>query len=288
MAKIHPLRKAKANERKNAPLNLRLEHIPLLKREEEIELASLIKKGGKAGSTARKKFIESNIRLVIKIATDYTGYGLELEDLVSEGCIGLAIAVDKFDSSHGNKFSTYGSWWIRQKITRALPEKGRLIRLPIYISQRQAKVFRFEEDFRQRRGRSPTNKETAKELGLTVANVEAAIKTRECVATSLDREICFANNSESHRTFGELLEDGKAVSPLTSCEHFDDANVVRKCLNELEERERFIVANRFGFGIKGKRTLEDIGRDLKITRERVRQIESKALKRLRILLKKKL
>lgn len=271
--------------RGEAPLNINLRKMPLLKREEEVELSKLIKKGGKKGQDARKKFIESNIRLVIKIATDYSGNGLELEDLVSEGCIGLAIAVDKFDASFGNKFSTYGSWWIRQKITRSLPEKGRLIRLPIYISQRQSKVFRFIERFKVRRGRDPTNKEIAKGLSLTVHNIETAIKSRECTTTSLDKH--FGDDTQG-RTFGDTLEDVKIVNPLIACEKRDETRVINTCLNKLDVREKYILENRFGFKDGEKRTLEDIGKDLSITRERVRQIEAKALKRLRLIIKNKL
>ena len=259
--------------------------MPLLKREEEVELSNLIKKGGRIGRDARKKFIESNIRLVIKIANDYSGHGLELEDLVSEGCIGLAIAVDKFDASFGNKFSTYGSWWIRQKITRSLPEKGRLIRLPIYISQRSSSVFRFIDKFKAKRGRDPTNKEIAKGLSLTVHNVEAAIKTKECGTASLDKHF---GDDPHGRTLGDTLEDVKIVNPLTACEKNDESRVINICLNKLDVREKYILENRFGFKDGEKRTLEDIGKDLSITRERVRQIEAKALKRLRLIIKNKL
>ena len=225
------------HKRAEAPLKINLGSMPLLKREEEVELSKLIKKGGRIGRDARKKYIESNIRLVIKIANDYSGHGLELEDLVSEGCIGLAIAVDKFDASFGNKFSTYGSWWIRQKITRSLPEKGRLIRLPIYISQRSSNVFRFIDKFKARRGRDPTNKEIAKGLSLTVHNVEAAIKTRECGTTSLDKH--FGDDIHG-RTLGDTLEDVKIVNPLTACEKNDESRVINICLNKLDVREKYI------------------------------------------------
>ncbi len=272
---------------REVPFKIDLKDIPLLSREEEVELASLIKKGGRAGERARKKFIESNIRLVIKIANDYANFGVELDDLVSEGCIGLTVAVDKFDASLGNKFSTYASWWIRQKITRSLPEKGRLIRLPIYMSQRQSSVFRFQEDFRTRRGRNPTNKEIARALKLTVDNVVTAIRSREWTAvTSMDRAL--AVDEQEGKTFGETIEDKKLLSPLTTCENLDESKAIKSCMKKLTDRERYVLENRFGFATGERRTLEVIGGELSITRERVRQIEAKALKRLRILLKHRL
>jgi RNA polymerase sigma factor (sigma-70 family) len=269
------------------PFKINLKDIPLLTREGEVELASLIKKGGDAGERARQTFIESNIRLVIKIANDYANYGVDLDDLVSEGCIGLTVAVDKFDASLGNKFSTYASWWIRQKISRSLPEKGRLIRLPIYMSQRQASVYRFSEDFKLRRGRNPTNGEIARSLKLTVDNVVTAIRSRESTTTtSMDRAL--AVDEQEGRTFGDTLEDSKSLDPLTTCENLDESRAIKKGMKKLTNRERYVLENRFGFSTGEKRTLEVIGGELSITRERVRQIESKALRRLRIFLKRKL
>ena len=246
----------------------------LLTPEEEIRLAGRIKRGDKA---ARERMITANLRLVVKLATDYANLGLPLLDLVSEGNIGLMKAVERFDPQKGGKLSTYAAWWIKQSIKRALANQGRTIRVPVHQIEKIAKVRRLIERLTAELGREPTDEELADEVGLSGPKV-SALKSSGIQPTSLDAPI---GKDDGETLFGDMLSDEAAEDPLEYLEGKDARAMLGGVLKVLTARERDIIKLRYGLGGGRERTLEEIGTKLGITRERIRQIQMVALKKMR-------
>ena len=246
----------------------------LLTPEEEIRLAGRIKRGDKA---ARERMITANLRLVVKLATDYANLGLPLLDLVSEGNIGLMKAVERFDPQKGGKLSTYAAWWIKQSIKRALANQGRTIRVPVHQIEKIAKVRRLIERLTAELGREPTDDELADEVGLSGPQV-SALKSSGIQPTSLDAPV---GKDDGETLFGDMLSDEAAEDPLEYLEGKDARAMLGGVLKVLTARERDIIKLRYGLGGGRERTLEEIGTKLGITRERIRQIQMVALKKMR-------
>jgi RNA polymerase primary sigma factor len=246
----------------------------LLTPDEELRLAARVRRGDKA---ARERMITANLRLVVKMATDYTNLGLPLLDLVSEGNIGLMKAVERFDPAKGGKLSTYAGWWIKQSIKRALANQGKLIRVPVHHGDKMAKLRRLAEHLTADLGREPSDEELADEVGLTAAKV-ATLKGSVLRPASLDAPV---GSGDGETLFGELLEDEQAEDPAAELEEKDLRANLGGWLKALTPRERDIMKWRYGLGGAREKTLEDIGRKYGITRERIRQIQVGALRKLR-------
>lgn len=252
--------------------------VKLLTPQEEIDLAAKIKKGDKK---AREQMIKANLRLVVKIAHDYEGYGLPLLDLISEGNIGLMKAVERFDPSKGGKLSTYGAWWIKQSIKRALANQSKTIRLPVHLVDKIAKMRRLAMRLQEEFGREPTDEELAVEMGIPVHRV-AQMRTAAIRPASLDAPI----GDDDTNTFGEIVEDEAAWTPY---EHLEDKTVtkmLREMVKTLDPREETILRYRFGLDGGSEKTLEEVGEKFGVTRERVRQIQNIALRKLRKMIEK--
>jgi RNA polymerase primary sigma factor len=252
---------------------------PLLTPAEEIVLATKIKKGNKA---AAAQMIRSNLRLVVKIARDYANFGLPLLDLISEGNIGLVKAVERFDPSKGGKLSTYGSWWIKQSIKRALANQSKTIRLPVHLVDKIAKVRRVGLGLSHELGREATDEEIAEEVGMNAAKV-TLLKQAAIRPTSLDAPI----GEDDASAFGDFVGDEAATDPF---EHLRDKNLqeeVADLLDQLDTRERKIINARFGLDGSEPVTLEEVGVEFCVTRERIRQIQNIALEKMRRALNKR-
>ena len=252
---------------------------PLLTVEEENELAERIKMGDAA---AREHMIKANLRLVVKIANDYSGYGLSLSDLVSEGNIGLMNAVERFDPEKGGKLSTYGAWWIKQSIKRALANQSKTIRLPIHMVDKIARMRRISSILAEALGREPTDEELAAELGLPRQKI-AMLKQASQRPTSLDAPV----NEGEATEYGEIISDESASDPL---EMLSDKNLhgeIDGLLSILNDRERRIIDERFGLNGLKPMLLEDVGREFGVSRERIRQLQNSALTKMRNALMKK-
>jgi RNA polymerase primary sigma factor len=252
---------------------------PLLTPEEEVQLAKRIKKGDKE---ARSHMIRANLRLVVKIAQDYAGYGLPISDLISEGNIGLMKAVERFDPKKGGKLSTYAAWWIKQSIKRALANQSKTIRLPVHMVDKIAKMRRISTILAEALGREPTDEELAEEIGLPRRKL-AMLKQASQRPTSLDAPI----NEGEATEYGEIIGDERAANPL---EMLSDKNLQGQLdglLSVLDERERKIIDERFGLTGKKPMTLEEVGRQFGVTRERIRQLQNSALTKMRRALRKK-
>lgn len=247
--------------------------IPLITPKEEIELAAEIKKGSEE---AREKMITANLRLVVKIAQDYSNLGLSLLDLINEGNIGLMKAVERFDPTKGGKLSTYGSWWIKQSIKRALANQSKTIRLPIHMVDRVTQIRRTTAILSERMGREPTDDELASEMNLPVNRI-TLLKSVSQKPASLDSPL----GDEDGSTLGELVPDNKAVSPLENLQSKSIVGDISKVLDQLEPREADIIRLRFGLEGLDPLTLEEVGAKIGITRERVRQLQEHALRALR-------
>ncbi len=250
--------------------------VPLLSREEEIELAAKIKRGDDA---ARERMIRANLRLVVKIARDYENLGLPLLDLISEGTIGLMKAVEKFDPAKGGKLSTYGSWWIKQQIRRALANQSRTIRLPVHVEGKLYQLGRAEAKLRDIFGREATDEELADELGMTTKRI-TRLKDAAIRPSSLD-----APMGEDHDgAVGDLVRDERATTPFEEYQNKADHGMLRELMHQLPERESQILKSRFGLDGENELTLEEIGHRFGVTRERIRQLQNDAFKKLRQLM----
>jgi RNA polymerase primary sigma factor len=252
---------------------------PLLTVEEENALAERIKMGD---DEARTHMIKANLRLVVKIAHDYSGYGLSLSDLVSEGNIGLMNAVERFDPEKGGKLSTYGAWWIKQSIKRALANQSKTIRLPIHMVDKIARMRRISSTLAEALGREPTDDELASELGLPRQKI-AMLKQAAQRPASLDAPV----NEGEATEYGEIISDESASDPL---ELLTDKNLnaeIGGLLSILTERERRIIDERFGLNGLKPMLLEDVGREFGVSRERIRQLQNSALAKMRKALLKK-
>ncbi|MEM9017030.1 MAG: RNA polymerase sigma factor RpoD/SigA [Verrucomicrobiota bacterium] len=252
---------------------------PLLTREEEVELAGRIKNGDKA---ARDHMIRANLRLVVKIAQDYANYGLPLLDLISEGNIGLMKAVERFDPNKGGKLSTYGAWWIKQSIKRALANQSKTIRLPVHMVDKITKMRRVAMVLSEELGREPTDEELSEEIGIDRAKL-SQLKAAAQRPASLDAPIGEDDNTQ----FSEIIGDEKAQTPLELLSHKNMHMQLDDLLEVLDERETKIVVARFGLGGESPKTLEEVGEVFGVTRERIRQLQNIALKKLRRALQKK-
>jgi len=268
-----------ASEEKNAlddPVRMYLKEIgkvPLLTAEEEIELAKKIEKNDEE---AKQKLIEANLRLVVSIAKRYIGRGLSFLDLIQEGNIGLVKAVEKYDWRRGYKFSTYATWWIRQAITRAIADQARTIRIPVHMVETINKLIRVQRKLVQELGREPLPEEIASEMQMPVDKIQHILKISQ-EPISLEAPV----GEEEDSQLGDLLPDEQSLSPQEAATHELLKGQIQEVLHYLSPREQKILKMRFGLEDGKSHTLEEVGQEFGVTRERIRQIEAKALVRLK-------
>ncbi len=258
------------------PVRMYLKEIgkyPLLSQEEEVALAKRVEQGDEE---ARRLMIESNLRLVVSIAKRYVGHGMLLLDLIQEGNMGLLKAVEKFDYRKGFKFSTYATWWIRQSITRAIADQGRIIRIPVHMVETMQKVNRATRALTQALGRDPSHEEIAEYLHMPLQKVEEILKSAQ---EPVSLEAPLGEEEDSH--LGDFIQDDESTRPAEATSYTMLHEQLEEVLATLSEREQQVLRLRFGLADGRSHTLEEVGLAFDVTRERIRQIESKALRKLR-------
>ncbi|HMJ88534.1 MAG TPA: RNA polymerase sigma factor RpoD/SigA [Candidatus Acidoferrum sp.] len=252
--------------------------VPLLKLEQEIELAAKIKKGDE---DARQLMIKANLRLVVKIAHDYEGFGLPLLDLISEGNMGLMKAVERFDPAKGGKLSTYGSWWIKQSMKRALANQSKTIRLPAHLVDKLSKMRRVAMKLQEEFGREPTDQELGEELGISPSRV-AQMRTAAIRPASLDAPI----SDDDSNSLADVVADENSDTPYERLEEKTVTRMLRELVKTLDQREATILGYRFALNGGREKTLEEVGEKFGVTRERIRQIQNIGLGKLREMIEK--